>query len=280
WTKLLEHPASRLMTDPEDPLIAYAVTTAGIYESVAFDSEHWGLTWRSSGGYGPPLPVVHYHVLGDSDGALFIAQDERNTLWTSRPGCDAWRNLSRPFGGRYDFARIAGAGNTLAAFAPGASTIAVSTDGGVNWTPKGRQIYWYGRNAGLAAVDVNDVAVDPRDPNTLYVAGPRNVWVSRDLGDSWQPSNEGLAIPAVSALAADPATGAVYAGTPGGLYESRDAGATWRPSNLVPMFEGLNLIETSPVDYLESYWMARCHGFITVEQAKASWEEEAPRKEE
>ena len=52
---------------------------------------------------------------------------------------------------------------------------------------------------------------------------------------------------------------------------SDDQGSTWQATGLVPMFEGVQQIETGPADYLLAYWMARFHGFITEEQATAPW---------
>ena len=79
----------------------------------------------------------------------------------------------------------------------------------------------------LSGTGVQCLALDPRDPDTLY-AGARGsgVWKSRDGGAHW----EGLPLPErdVFSLAISPADGTVYAGTePSRLFVSRDGGQTW-----------------------------------------------------
>jgi photosystem II stability/assembly factor-like uncharacterized protein len=72
------------------------------------------------------------------------------------------------------------------------------------------------------------LAVDPRDPNTVYVGlGDDGVRRTTDGGATWAPSVlEGEQVFSVAVSAAD---GAVYAGTePSALYRSDDGGETWR----------------------------------------------------
>ncbi len=72
------------------------------------------------------------------------------------------------------------------------------------------------------------VAVDPRDPSTLYV-GSRGggVWKSGDAGSSWTDTE--LHAGDVFSLAVSPADGSVYAGTePSMLFKSTDGGRSWR----------------------------------------------------
>ena len=72
------------------------------------------------------------------------------------------------------------------------------------------------------------LAVDPRDPDTLY-AGLRERGVSRthDGGRSWVDC--ALPEPGVFSLAVSAADGSVYAGTePSRLFRSDDRGETWR----------------------------------------------------
>jgi photosystem II stability/assembly factor-like uncharacterized protein len=81
----------------------------------------------------------------------------------------------------------------------------------------------------LAGHDVRCIAVDPRDPATIY-AGTQGegVFGSRDGGRTWQPA--GLAGVIVKSLAVSPHTpGVVYAGTksPPLIYRTVDGGAQW-----------------------------------------------------
>jgi photosystem II stability/assembly factor-like uncharacterized protein len=81
---------------------------------------------------------------------------------------------------------------------------------------------------GLQRSGAQCIAVDPRDPDTVY-AGLREDGVqrTRDGGRSW--SDCGLPEPAVFSLAVSVADGAVYAGTePSRLFRSDDGGESWR----------------------------------------------------
>ena len=72
------------------------------------------------------------------------------------------------------------------------------------------------------------LAVDPRDPETVY-AGLREYGLRRtqDGGRSWDDC--GLPDPGVFSVAVSAADGAVYAGTePSRLFRSDDSGETWR----------------------------------------------------
>jgi hypothetical protein len=271
WTHMVGDKATVLVADPGNKGIAYAVTDDGIYRSTPFDSESWGYTWTKAGGEGPPLPVTTYFAVRQGDSVAFLAQDERNTIWKSGPDAEQWQLLERPFGGRYAFSVIRGSGSNMVALAPDAKAVAVSTQGGAEWEPVGRQIYWYGEPGPLSEVDIQAVMLDPKDPSVVYIGSEKGLWVSRDAGATFEQAQQGIDIPAIGALMACPVTGRVFAGTRSGLYWTDDQGATWVRGNLVPQFEGIQLIETGPADYIEAYWLARYHGVISDEQVEAAW---------
>jgi photosystem II stability/assembly factor-like uncharacterized protein len=110
-----------------------------------------------------------------------------------------------------------------------------SADGGGNWDL-----------SGLAAKNVNLLAIDPLRPNVLYasatgsgwISGFRGLFKSTDSGANWSAINNGLADvldgrAPVNALILDPdQTDTLYLGTSGyGVFKSLDAGATWTPFN-------------------------------------------------
>jgi photosystem II stability/assembly factor-like uncharacterized protein len=99
----------------------------------------------------------------------------------------------------------------------------VSGDGGATWRAR----------PGLPAEGVvADLAVDPRDPRTVY-AQMSYLYRTRNGGRSWAPIGPELVSVVGFALdTADP--GMLYAATTGGLYRSPDGGDTWSLSG----FEG------------------------------------------
>jgi photosystem II stability/assembly factor-like uncharacterized protein len=108
-----------------------------------------------------------------------------------------------------------------------------STDGGGSWTPIGE---------GLPSLPVIAMAIDPRQPDTLFAGvaagmlapGGGGIYRSTDGGHHWQPSGTGLNPEAlVRTIVVDPTdSDTIYAGDhTGGVYISRDGGATWYPLN-------------------------------------------------
>lgn len=85
------------------------------------------------------------------------------------------------------------------------------------------------------------VAVDPGDPDTLYVGtSDEGLFKSEDGGRSWEKVS-GIEHPRVTAVAVSSADGAIYAGTePSALFVSRDGGDSWRE------LEGLRNLPSAP----------------------------------
>ena len=97
-----------------------------------------------------------------------------------------------------------------------------SDDSGRTW----KKITPSGRNG-----DLYDIAVDPRDPNILYL--PRRAYGiarSADRGRSWKPVNDGLRNTTISLIAAGAPPGNelfAAANSGEGTYRSDDGGDSW-----------------------------------------------------
>lgn len=78
------------------------------------------------------------------------------------------------------------------------------------------------------------LAVDPGDPNRLYVGTlGHGLWRSLDAGRNWEPAGRGIPHEEITAVAVDHGDGAspgrVYVGTePSTMSRSRDGGDSWR----------------------------------------------------
>lgn len=95
--------------------------------------------------------------------------------------------------------------------------------------------------------DIRALAVDPRNPGTLYAgtAGVGEIFKSTDFGASWTRVQSGLW--SVNALAIDPlTTSTLYAGTEIGLRKSIDSGATWVDTGLPDDIRALAVAPTNP----------------------------------
>jgi hypothetical protein len=79
---------------------------------------------------------------------------------------------------------------------------------------------------GLTDLTVQDIVVDPRDSDLLYVAANTGVFVSRDRGASWTRASVGNSL---GKLAQDPSNpDRVFCGVRNTLWVSGDKGTTWR----------------------------------------------------
>ncbi|MGH9939501.1 MAG: hypothetical protein ACREAM_24945, partial [Blastocatellia bacterium] len=93
---------------------------------------------------------------------------------------------------------------------------------------------------------ITDIALDPNDRKRAYVvysgfnlgtpATPGHVFVTKDLGATWEDISGDLPDVPVTSIAPDPMQeGAIYIGTDIGVFQTTDAGATWvRLSNGMP----------------------------------------------
>jgi len=102
-----------------------------------------------------------------------------------------------------------------------------TTDGGNNWTDV---------TAGLPNRYIMDVAVDPLNNQTVYVAisgfGTDHIFKSTDAGATWNASSTGLADVPTNTICIDPLnSNTIYAGNDLGVFVSTDAGATWTDFN-------------------------------------------------
>ena len=94
---------------------------------------------------------------------------------------------------------------------------------------------------GLEGRGARCLALDPEDPDTLYVGtSDEGIFKSEDGGAAWEKLS-GIEHPRVTAVAVSPTDGAVYAGTePSALFVSRDGGASWRE------LEGMRNLPSAP----------------------------------
>src|SRR5579872_3667254 len=147
-------------------------------------------------------------------------------------GNDFWTVIGQPAGGSVQRI-IVNPKSPSTVYALGQSGVFVSTNSGASWTGK----FVLGPDTYGA-----DMAVDPLNGTTLYVAGEQNgIFASSDGGNTWATANTGLAgIGDISSAAnfienvtADPVTeGTVYATAfSGGVYKSTDTARSWASMN-------------------------------------------------
>jgi len=268
---------------PDQPFWA-VMDDGSVYRSLTLDPGQLGLAWELVAQLPEPLRGAAVAVLPGKEPVVCAGRGGRFYAWAG----EGWRAVGEiPFF-QGEIRSIDAHGETLHAisefrFGPRAFVLAwVSRDGGATWQAivgdgmwalaSGYAAAYIGRKVGGKGLDgqINQLVADPRNSRRLLCATSKGVFTSDDAGDSWAQANSGLRVERADRVFALAETDALYASTPGGLFESRDNGQTWQEGNLTLNCGSNALCETGSADFLDAYWLARYHRFITEEQANAA----------
>ncbi len=163
-----------------------------------------------------PDPVVPQRLWaaleGQYAGGLVVKSDDRGENWTILA---QWKTsiATRALALAFDPAPVLAVG--------GDDGVRISRDGGLTWAPSGSG------TPGLYQVE--SLAFDPSDPNTLYAGTWRQAFRTRDAGATWTRIAEGMVLDAtVYSWDVDRANPRdVWVSTCGWVYHSADGGDRW-----------------------------------------------------
>jgi len=246
-----------LATDPSDPEVAYAGTSAGLYKTVdrgqswnrlRGDNVHvlglagdtlyahffldGGLVRSTDGGqtWTPvALPQDVFRVFGQPKAPNRVWATGR-FVYLSENGGDTWRPLARPKGSAKELL------SDLAFDPAGTWVYAAFTNGVYRSANLGKTWQRGGRFGGPAAL-VRHLAVDAGNPSILYAATDTAVFRSPNRGNKW----ERLGTPAFQGGIVDllSAEGRVYFSVQGsGIFYSSNRGGAWSRGTGSPAFSG------------------------------------------
>jgi len=194
-----------------------------------------GRHWERAGFPQPPDTDVS-HVLVANDDPNLVLVGLRNVhnegrpeghiySWLTRDGGASWQPIQGffdPDNGCWPLAQ----GPDGAIYVNNANHLYRSRDRGRTWEHLPLREGLIGRKTG----DFGRMAIDPTDPDILYVPVLNGVAKSTDGGSTWAVKSEGMILTRISLLAAHPTDpGTIYAASAGGegTFRSTDYGEHW-----------------------------------------------------
>jgi photosystem II stability/assembly factor-like uncharacterized protein len=208
--------------DPFDPSVVYCGTSRGNF----YVSHDGGSDWEAAKS-GPAFPGFYVTSLiadpsargrlwaslaGELGGGLVVESDDAGATWTTLLKSDRIVPTRA-------LALAPGSPRLLAV--GGDDGVRLSEDGGRTWTRTGEGV------DGLKQVE--SLAFDPADRNTLYAGTWRQAFRTRDGGASWIRIAEGMVLDATVYAWDFDASDAhdVWVSTCGWVYHSKDGGDRW-----------------------------------------------------
>ena len=304
WSAAFNQPVLELQFSSHNNHVLYAVGRNGVYRSEDMGERDMGTVWRCISGEAPSGAVFAAAPHGDLPMIYLLTRNglyskiEDAPEWTPPPRITRPRGFSTvdPVGGRPVWLRadpcVQGRLFRAVETQQRGGMISVSDDGGETWSPILRDLKpladW-SLGVGDSAITgeelrsmserlrdfrILDLRVDQTDRDVWYGMMESGVAVTRDAGESWVVSKNGLDIPRVGAIWTPRHAPLVMAGTPAGMYVSNDQGESWTDASLILQEGGAIRSEIGGTGYLMAYWMGRHHGFISEDEANRRWWEE------
>ena len=212
------HNILEVVVDPQDSQRLWAIGGCGTFLYVSQDG---GFTFTELMSFPQDLCDDSFIVLDSTGQRIYVS---------------GWGNILRSDDGGQSWAQLANLGATLQASALDPSNSSVlyvgTTYRGLLKTTTAGQSWFVLSN--LPATSVNDIAIDPINPQTVYAATDTGAFVSLDSGGQWSRVQDGLGPnPIVYSIDVDPHdSSVVYAVTPDGVYRLEGTSPSTGPLDL------------------------------------------------
>jgi photosystem II stability/assembly factor-like uncharacterized protein len=151
---------------------------------------------------------------------------EHDYLFITHDGGESWQPLPHPYDGGSGFWWFLTHSPDGAIYLSAALTVYRSTDQGATWT----EISFKEPLGGIGTGDIHRMAIDPTNPDTLYLPLLNGVGKSTDGGKTWSLHNEGMVFTRINLLATHAINpGTIFAAASGGegTFRSTDYGGHW-----------------------------------------------------
>jgi len=216
-----------LTIDPQNPEILYACTDSGAYYPEyplgIFKSTNGGETWSEvTNGLQAQSPTAL--AIDPKNPLVLYVGTLYGSVYKSSDGGESWNFSWSPYSTISSLA-IDPLSPEIVYAATTSGGVFKSVNGGFNWSAV---------NAGLNAVYIRALAVDPQNEVTVYAGTGSGIFKSTDACKSWIAINNGTSLSTISiyALTIDPQRPeTIYAGA-FDAFKSTDAGESWSQLSL------------------------------------------------
>ena len=207
-----------LVVDPLTPDVVYAGGWGGVLRST-----DGGDTWNEHGEGIPDDSLIQTLAIDPDAPDTVYAGTNGNGVFKTVDGGSGWSSFNSGFPSEVEVHDLAvDPASTGTLYAATSEGVFKSTDGAQTWSPA---------DEGLHSGGFRSLVVDPREPDTVYVASLYNpyyagVYRSSDGGATWELARSGIVGADARALAI--ASGVLYVATDAGVFRSVDGGGRWR----------------------------------------------------
>ncbi len=265
----LTEPLSRIGVDPRDPSNVYFGAPDGVFKT-ANGGTTWkpaidGLAGSKIVAVAPdPFVAGKIYAVIERNRVLAFSSSGQ-ALATSTDYGATWTLSTFPY--PVTLLALAADPNTRSTLYAAGDSFYRSTDGGANWTqlpppvsgalfeafaiPRGSPgvLYAVSQNRGVfksvdggttlvavnsglpSSVSLSAIAIDPANPNTVYVGGVSGIFRSTDGGASWNLASKTI-VRAIIAVPTSPTS--IYAAAGFEVFRSLDGGASWSSAGVLP----------------------------------------------
>jgi photosystem II stability/assembly factor-like uncharacterized protein len=197
------HGPWQLLPDPQDSKKLWLVGECGTRLAVSEDN---GKTFVEVKSFSDNVcqPIMLIDISGQR---LYIVA--WGSFYRSDDGGNTWQSVGN-VSGIYRSAALDPSDPNVVYLGSTHKGLLKSTNGGQNWS----------QLSGLPAASINDLAIDPRHPQTVYAATDAGAFITLDGGEQWIHIQDGLGPnPIAYSIAADPNDSSkVYVVTPDGIF--------------------------------------------------------------
>lgn len=221
--------------DPSDPAIVYFgsqrvwATSTGVENFAAISPDLTDGPGQRNVTYGTLTTIA---VAPSNGKVLYVGTDDGN-VWTTRDGGEDWLDIADGLPDRWITWITVDPRDELVAYVSvsgarwneSAAQVFKTTDGGDSWQPIG---------AGMPDIPVNQVKLDPKQPDWVYAATDVGVMITQNQGLSWEWLGVDLPPVPVTDMDFDVDNGLMFVATYGrGLYRL-DINAALYEQNILP----------------------------------------------